>query len=263
MKLACQEGLVPGKTFEEKLDNLAVWGYEGVELSGSGLQDRIAHIEAAIERHQVRVSTICAGFRGSLLSADRAERAQAISDIRMLLEMAGRLHAVGLIAVPIFGQPRLNDLSPWKSAVELEEELLVALWGPLAEHAHQHGTLLLLEPLNRYETHFIRRLEQGAAILDRVNMPGTALMADFFHMSIEEADISAALRANARYIAHIHLADSNRLQPGAGHTDFRSGFATLKECGYQGYMALECGVQGPDRGATLAACARYLKEMMA
>jgi sugar phosphate isomerase/epimerase len=262
MKLACQEGMVPGASFAEKLDNAALYGYEGVELSGRGLLERLGEVEAALSGHSVRVSTICAGFRGSPLGVDRAERQQALDDIRALLEAAGRLKAVGLIAVPIFGPPRLPDLSPWKTAVELEYELLAVEWSMLAEHARKMGTLLLLEPLNRYETHLIRRLEQGVEVLRRVENPGTALMADFFHMSIEEADIAAALRENAAHVAHIHLADSNRMQPGQGHTDFRKPFQVLKEVGYTGYMALECGISGADRGLALKECSEYLKEAM-
>jgi sugar phosphate isomerase/epimerase len=262
VKLACQEGMVPGASFAEKLDNMAGYGYEGVELGGRGLLERLDELESALAGHSVQVSTICAGFRGSPLSVDRAERQQALDDIKALLEAAGRLKAVGLIAVPIFGPPRLPDLSPWKTAVELEYELLAVEWSMLAEHARKAGTLLLLEPLNRYETHLIRRLEQGVEVLRRVDNPGTALMADFFHMSIEEADISSALRQNAAYVAHIHLADSNRLQPGMGHTDFRTPFQALKEAGYTGYMALECGIAGDDRGLALTQCAQYLKEAM-
>lgn len=36
MKLSCQEGLVPGKTFAEKLRNLEAYGFEGVELGATG-----------------------------------------------------------------------------------------------------------------------------------------------------------------------------------------------------------------------------------
>ena len=34
MKLASQEGLAPGKDLSEKLDNLAEYGYEGIEFWG-------------------------------------------------------------------------------------------------------------------------------------------------------------------------------------------------------------------------------------
>ena len=48
---------------------------------------------------------------------------------------------------------------------------------------------------------------------------------------------------------HVHLADSQRLQPGTGHTDFRAAFKALKKAGFKDYMALECGVRGPHTKA--------------
>ena len=69
---------------------------------------------------------------------------------------------------------------------------------------------------------------------------GIAAMADFFHMNIEEADIAGCIRQSADHIAYVHVADSNRAQPGKGHTDFRPGFAALKEIGYDGWLGIEC-----------------------
>jgi sugar phosphate isomerase/epimerase len=70
-------------------------------------------------------------------------------------------------------------------------------------------------------------------------------MADFFHMGIEEADIAASIRAAGNHIRYVHVADSNRLQPGRGHLDFKPGFRALKDIGYDGYLAIECRVDGP------------------
>jgi sugar phosphate isomerase/epimerase len=94
-----------------------------------------------------------------------------------------------------------------------------------------------------------------------VNNPNVQIMADFFHMSIEEANIAESIRAAGSYIKHIHLADSTRLLPGYGHTDFKSGFAALKEIGFENYMALECGVPGP-REVELPKSANYMKQWL-
>ena len=52
MKLSCQEHLVPGTTFADRLANLAAWGYEGVELTGGDgrLLAREDEIKAALGR---------------------------------------------------------------------------------------------------------------------------------------------------------------------------------------------------------------------
>ncbi len=263
MKLACQEGMAPGERLEEKLAALDAAGYEGVEFGGAGIWERVKEIRSALSGSDVKPSTICAGFRGCPLDADPAERQRASDDIERLLEAGGEIGVVGLIFVPVFGPPRVNDLSPWKDALELEKELLVELMSRWADVAEKAGTLLLLEPLNRYETHLVKKLSDAVELVSRVNTPkGLKIMADFFHMSIEERDIPASIREAGEWIAHVHLADSTRELPGYGHTDFAAGFAALKESGFDGFMAMECGIPGEDTASELKKSADYLTSMM-
>jgi sugar phosphate isomerase/epimerase len=245
MKLACQINLLPGEETGEKFSEAKEIGFEGIELQGKILKENPALMKEYAKYCRetgLKISTICAGYRNSLLSALPDERKTAVEDIKKLLEFGGQLAAVGLIVVPIFRLPQISDLSPYKTAFELEKELLLAELPEIAEHAEKNKCAVLLEPLNRYETHFINRLEQATEICKQINNPYLKIMADFFHMSIEETNIAASLRKNGKWIAHVHLADSNRYLPGLGHTDFETGFAALKNINYQNYMALECKV---------------------
>ncbi len=263
MKLACQEGLAVGSDLKQKLDLLAEAGYEGIEFSGSGLKERIPEILRLTANHPVKPSTICAGFRGCPLDADKRERELASSDIVSLLHTAGELGMVGLIMVPVFGGPRIPDLSPYSSAMTLELELLTKLCDDWAVVAESANTCLLLEPLNRYETHLLKTLEDAVTICNRVQSPHLKIMADFFHMSIEESSIPDSIEAAAPHIAHVHLADSNRQLPGYGHTDFASGFAALRKHRFTGYMALECGNPAENKQEGLKHAAEYLNNCLA
>lgn len=264
MKLACQDNLVPGADLAEKARKLEEWGIEGMEIWGRSFVEgdlKVEEVKKALEGTKIKVSTLCAGYRGSLLSPDLSERRQAEEDIRKLLTIASELGAVGVIVVPVFGPPRVSDLSPWKGVREIEEELCVAMLKEIAPHAEEVKACVLVEPLNRYETHFLNRLEQAVSICERVGSEYVKIMADFFHMNIEEAQIPEAIERAGDWIAHVHLADSNRLLPGWGHTDFKSGFEALRKIGYQKFMALECGVPGnPEE--TLPKSAQYLRECM-
>jgi sugar phosphate isomerase/epimerase len=101
MKLACQEGLVPGASLEEKLEKLAAWGYEGIEFWGSEwLLQNTSYVRSAVEKAGLKVSTICAGYRGSVLDPDPSVRKQAIEEIKARLTAAAELGAVGLIFRP-------------------------------------------------------------------------------------------------------------------------------------------------------------------
>ena len=164
--------------------------------------------------------------------------------------------------VPLFNRdPRVLSLEPYATTEQLQRDLLVTLLRPLAREAADLGVCILIEPLVRYESNFPQDLAEAAAICDEVDSPGLKLMADFFHMNVEEADIAASLTAAARHVRHIHLADSNRQVPGRGHTDFVSGFRALRAIGYEGYGALECSVAEP-RDQTLQETAHYLRRCL-
>ena len=261
MKLACQLGMAPGDTVLDKFKNLQRYGFDGIEVGGWGIKDIIGDVQKAAKQTGMPISTICAGYGGSPLDSDPQQRDIAIREAKEILTMAADLDSVGMIFVPIFGGPRVPDLRPLYSAVELEKLLIEKIVADLGEHAADVGTKLLLEPLNRGETHLWRRLRDAVECAEAVNMPSVQIMADFYHMNIEEPHIDESIREAGKWIAHVHLADSHRQQPGTGHTDFRSGFAALKDIGFEGYMALECGITG-DPEEAFPECVAYLKSCM-
>ena len=62
----------------------------------------------------------------------------------------------------------------------------------LGEHADQYSVPLIYEPLNRYETNQVNRVDDGLALLDGLSTGNVVLLCDLFHMNIEEADTPAA-----------------------------------------------------------------------
>jgi len=262
MKLAAQENLVPGKTFSEKLYNMEQYGFEGVEVWGKDLPQKLEELKSALSTSKVKFSTICAGYAGDLLGSDRKTRETAIEGIKEKLKICAELGGVGVITVPTFRGPKIPDLYPWyPDLIEVEKQIIIEECKILGEYADDVGAYVLLEPLNRYETHFINRLQQAVEICDAAGREHIKIMADFFHMNIEEDDIPSSLEKTADYILHVHLADSNRLLPGYGHVDFESAFRTLKKIGYKNFMALECKVPG-DPHKTLPKCVNYLKRLL-
>ena len=263
MKLSCQEGLVPGDTFADKLRNLEAYGFEGVELSGAHLNDAAGVDErrAALKDSPVQASSICGGFAAEMVHPDPLRRQVCADTLRRFLDLAADLGATGPITVPIFnGNDRLPDMSPWKTQHEAEIELLRHVLGELARHAEGAGSCLLLEPLNRYESNSIRDVEEAAELCRAVGGKGVRVMADFFHMHIEQPDTPASFAAVADVLGHVHLADNTRKEPGTGDIDFAAGFKALKQAGFGGYMAFECGLSDraaaalPKSGAFLKGC---------
>ena len=165
MKLSCQEGLVPGNTFAEKLRNLEAYGFDGVELAGVRLNDEagLAERREVLKDSPVKASSICGGFEAEMVHPDPKRRRACSDTLKRFLSLAAELGAVGPITVPIFNRnDRLPDLSPWKSQHEAEIELLRHVLEDLAQYAVGAGATLLLEPLNRYESNSLRDVEEAA-----------------------------------------------------------------------------------------------------
>ena len=265
MKISCQEGLVPGGSFAEKLKNMETYGFDGVELNGGQLQPGPALEErkAALKDSKVRPSSICGGSPAELVHAQPDRRRKCMDALKYMLDVAAEVGAKGPITVPIFnGNERVPDLSPYKSRAELERELLIRMLHDLAPYAQDRGVAVLLEPLNRYEANSLSRVEDAAAICRIVGGTGVRVMADFFHMHIEQTNTPAAIEACGSTIGHVHLADNTRLEPGTGDIDFKAGFAALRKIGFDGYMAFECGLSGPAAEA-LPRSVRYLRQALA
>ena len=247
MKIALREDMTPGGRLPDKLAWLERVGLDGIELHAASLSLPDDEVRRIFAGSPVAAANVAGGM--ALLHPDPAERTKGKETTRRRLHLAGSLGAAGVLEVPQFGRwPELPDLSPLKTAYELENELLIRQLKELALAAVEAGVPLFLEPLNRYEAHVVNRVEQGVAFAEQAGA-GIATMADFFHMNIEEVDIAASIRTAGRHVAYVHVADSNRQQPGRGHLDFGPGFAALKEIGYDGWLGIECRVVGPFEDA--------------
>jgi sugar phosphate isomerase/epimerase len=99
-------------------------------------------------------------------------------------------------------------------------------------------------------------------LLDSLSTRNVVLLADLFHMNIEEADPAAALRAGGARIGHVHFVDSNRRPAGLGHIDLRPIAAALQEIGYAGFASAEAlPYPDPDAAArqTIEAFRKYFR----
>jgi sugar phosphate isomerase/epimerase len=122
--------------------------------------------------------------------------------------------------------------------------------------------VLLFEPLNRYEDHMVNTVAAAAELVAAAGTPGVRILADTYHMNIEEDDICAALREHASVLGAVHLSDSNRHQPGTGHVPFGDVIDALRQIRFGGTLSVECRMRGDARQA-LEACGAYLRGLLA
>lgn len=264
MKLACQESLLTGDTLLKKWDFAQRCGFEGIEVQAGSLADfklRLPDLFAAKAKGVIMPSICLAG--GPFIGAfDAQERKEALSRMAFLLESAPAIGAAGVVTPAAWGlfSRRLPPHIPPRSETEDRAVLLEGL-GLLGTVAEKAGSLLYFEPLNRYEDHMVNTLAQACEYCEAVGVNSVKVLGDFYHMNIEEANPAASLEASRRHLGHIHLADSNRLEPGAGHFDFAAALAALKQIGYSGFMAIEGRLSG-DGPKVLPQCVAFLQRFL-
>ena len=266
MKLACAATLAPGNSFPEKLACLERLGYEGIEVhffEPDLTPELVAQVEKDLEASTVKVccSLVASYVYETILDCEEALEAKA-ANVKLALDTAARLGGVVLVSPEYRPQHPLPLCHRPKPILDREEGAwLLKFLDRVAEHAEKVSVTAVLEPINRYETSFYHSLADVMAVIDKLGSERVRIVADFFHMQIEERDIVESIEQAAGYIHHVQLGDSNRELPGQGHTDFKSGFAALQRTGYDGYLALECRIpQDPE--TELAQCARFLRQQM-
>ena len=254
LKLSCQEWRPPGETLNEKLDFLEKHGYVGLEPSGKNLPNRVVELQKALSGRTIKVSAICAGFEGVIISDQESIRRQAVNSMKEIMTAAGELDSTGLIIVPAFN--RHQQLEHKES-----RKVLVELLCELGEHGRNANSRILLEPLNRTEAYFLRLVADAAAICRDVDNPWICCMGDFWHMTWEETSDLGAFISAGSYLHHVHIASrKQRKMPGEDEGDnYVDGFRGLKYIGYRDYISLECGSIG-DINDTILAAAKLLRE---
>jgi sugar phosphate isomerase/epimerase len=234
--LSVSEWTLEAASTGDAIDRVAAAGYPAIEIAAVPDLD----VRAARERLDARgltVSSMCwigLGYpeRDCAHESERIRR-QAGDYLRRCLDQAHALGAKTLVLAPTF------RTEPDRTGREAELDRAAQTIGSAADGLDADGLVIALEALNRYETHLLRTLDDAERLRRMIDSPNVQLMADVFHMNIEEDSIAAALRTHAEHIVHVHLADSQRREPGSGHLDFVSVFEALADNAYTGALAME------------------------
>jgi sugar phosphate isomerase/epimerase len=268
VRLSCQEQLLPGDTLPDKFDSARRAGFDGIELRARGdghFAGRLPELRAAA-RAGVVMRTVCPETDHFIGHFDADLRRDAVAQLRSQLSVIAEIGGDGVLTPASWGMfsLRLPPFTPPRQPAEDRAVLLEALV-ELSGHAAREGVWLALEPINRYEDYLLNRLDEAVDLAEEVERAtghgSVRVVADLFHMNIEEDDLAKAITAAGSRIVHVHVDDSNRLQPGTGHIDFPAVFAALHEIGYDGWLALECRLRGEPATAlaeTTAFLRRYL-----
>ena len=223
---------------EQSLAHAASLGFDAVELftASSDALD-VATTKLLLEKYTLQIAAVGTGagkvIHGlTLTDPDEAVRKKAIDFIAQMISFGASFQAPAIIGSMqgnvVAGVDRLQAL-----------EWLADGLNYLGIHAGSLGVQLIYEPLNRYETNLINTIADGVQFLNAHQIQHVGLLADLFHMNIEEADMAESIRTYGDFIIHVHFADSNRRPVGNGHSDLTGVAKALQEINYNGYVSAE------------------------
>lgn len=214
------------------------FGYDDVELFLLGPNHvAVSEIQSLSETHGLGIAAVGTGAgmvkHGlSLTDPSLDKRIAALDFIEQMIAFGGQLGAPAILG---------SMQGKWGGEVSKDQALewLADALRIAGNTAAKYNVPFIYEPLNRYETNLINRLTDGADYIEANSLENVVLLADLFHMNIEETDLAASLRAAGKHIGHVHYADSNRRAMGLGHTNPAPIVDALKEIGYQGHLSAE------------------------
>jgi sugar phosphate isomerase/epimerase len=239
---------------------LASLGYKGIEI---GVRD-----PAKFDIHQSKellgkqrltvpvIGTVQAYLDDNLSFTDRDEsvREQAILRVKSHIALAREFN--GLVGLGLIrGRLQRNV-----STQQAHSWLLDAL-RKLAVEADSSDVRLAIEPINRYETDLLNTVSEALALINEIDSGNVGILFDTFHSNIEEAHLDESLRSCGTHLFHVHIADSNRLYPGAGHTNFKEVVSTLREINYSGWLSVEV-MHRPDMATAAEQAMKFMKPLL-
>ena len=214
--------------------------FDAIELSVRDPEEEVVKDALRISSdYGLEVSAIATGqsyYNDHISLSDLSERRRKSCINRMIanIDLASSLSSFIIIG-GIRGAGKNSDKSDLPQYMENFKESI----GELITYAEKKRVVLLLEPINRYETILVNDAAQALNILDEINSEYFKILLDTYHMNFEEKSIEESLKMAKDYVKYIHFADNNRLAPGWGHLNFKSILSTLNEIDYEGFIGFE------------------------
>lgn len=115
----------------------------------------------------------------------------------------------------------------------------------VGEVASQYDITIAMEPLNKKETNIINSVSQGIKFVHDVDHPNIRLLADFYHMRMENESMDIIGKTTSELLVHTHIARGHdRYFPQTVDEDtYSQFFSSLKDIGYKGRISIEGGTK--------------------
>lgn len=235
--IAMTQWIVGDESLETSCQRLQACGYDGIEFAANPYHLDAEECRTLMERYHLNCHSLCGIFgeeRDLTAAGEKGEK--AVQYLKDSVDFAEKVGAKVIIVVP---SPVGRTSKPKGSSMEELCENAIRNIRAAADYAWAKGICFALEAINRYETYFANTMKKVYELAKAIDHPGVGVMADLFHMSIEEADIPSSIYMVKDKLLHVHIADNTREAAGMGHTDFASALRMLKNIGYEGSLTME------------------------
>ena len=221
----------------KKLMRLTELGFKAVEFNATDpSQIDVASLSTQLDHCRLRASALLTGgiyskYLVCFASPESSVREEAVRRVAALMPVANQLSTLLVIGL-IQGQRA--DAADRDSA----QRNIVDCLKRVGEHAERQNVHCVFEPVNHLEVGFNHTVAEVKSVLTAVGSSFLHIMADTFHLNIEESSAEDAIRACGQDLSHFHLCETNRCTFGSGHLDFQMVFRTLDELEYDGYCTV-------------------------
>jgi len=219
--------------------HVASLGFDLIEVPIENIGDLdLDRVALAIRDHGLATSACVAiSSDRDLIHPDPTVRQTGMTYVHRCIEAAEKLGAENLVGPFYSAVGRVWQAT--RDERKRDMDLLVHQLRTLAADADNHGVVLCVEPLNRFETSFINLASQVIDLVDRIDHPSCQVMLDTFHMNIEERSIGNAIRSVGARLRHFHACENDRGAPGSGHVPWVEVGQALKDINYAGPVVIE------------------------
>jgi D-psicose/D-tagatose/L-ribulose 3-epimerase len=234
----------------------AEMGFDGVEIPFFELDTiDIQATKAALDENNMGCIGCAITSPGrDLISPDPTERQTGKDYIRECIEITAKLGGDTLIG------PMYSVVGKLVGRFRTDEEWDLCVKGlkEVAEFAEEHKVILVIEPINRFETYFVNTAADLVSLVKDVDSPYVKGMLDTFHMNIEEKSYRGALECAGDLLYHVHCCENDRGTPGTGLVRWDEVFETLAKINYNRWLVIESFVPNIEALAVAAAIWRNI-----
>ncbi len=224
----------------EQFEKAKELGYDAIEMHLRTPEDVDPYSVVALQKEfGIRVSAVATGLAkliDNLCLIDPSEegRKAAVDRLKRFIDWS----AVVGNAI-ILGSMRGN--LPEDETRALSEAWIRQSLTEVTDYAREKKVVILLEVINRYENNYLNTARETIAFIRSFQNDFLKVHLDTFHMNIEEADMTAAIRETGKdLLGYIHFADNNRHACGEGALDWSAIMQALVDVDYEGYASVEC-----------------------